>query len=171
MEQFLLCSVRKTWEKCLQTIEKQKWLPSSRNGNLELKHFERCKDYFAEMQLIASQFVSESRLLEVLGVKGLGDEMVGDKVPDKDRALGIKNVQSSLVIKTLINNLPLLHIKTPGISILIDVVCFLNDPDIITESMELTQRSDPPSPESNDTEVHEGHIPISQRKPGSGRPK
>ena len=51
------------------------------------------------------------------------------------------------------------------------MVCFLNDPDIIIEFMKLTHKPEPSPSESKDSELHAQDIPVSQRKPGSGRPR
>ena len=117
---------------------------------------------------------------EVLGDKVLRDKVLEDEVLEhdvlehevlEDKVTGNKISKNSHVIKTLINNLPLLHIKFPGISIFIDVVCFLNDPDIIIEFMKLTHKPEPSPSESKDSELHAQDIPVSQRKSGSGRPR
>ena len=141
----------KTWDECLQLLMDQNWQPTSNVGEMSISHFERCKDFFVAMELRGDQFVFDSELLEWLGIK----------------------TKRASVLDTLIKNLPIIQIKRGSTSILINVICFLNDREIMTEFMALFQEREENSKDQKvpDENLHKEVPPNLPRKPGSGRPR
>ena len=89
------------------------------------------------------------------------------------RWLGLTGGAKATIISSLTKNLPILQIKKSGASILINVVSFLNDPDMLTEFMEVFNNDDQTAANSDDNEIelHKGTPPDDLRKPGSGWPR
>ena len=149
---FVCSNPSQSWDDCLQKILDNGWTPSSQNGNLEYSHFEKCKDLFVSMRRRGDHFVSDNEMLGWLGLTG------GSK---------------AAILSSLTQNLPILQIKKSGAAILINVISFLNDPDMLTEFMEVFNNDDqvPSSSEDAEIELRRGTPHEDPRKPGSGRPR
>jgi len=143
------CKSSSSWEDCLNEIEQREWMPTGRNGFVEIKHFLLCKDIFQHLELRGDEFIQGEFLLQCLGLP-------------RDHKIRI--------FEALVNNLPIIMARSKddkGHVIFISVSTFLSSQTLVQDLMELCDVQKGSNEES--FEVVQGEVEKSDKTGRSGR--
>ena len=145
--QFEITSGRsgKSWNECLQDLSD--WLPSSKNGNITLDHFERCKSFFLALKIQQHDFTDAAELLDYLNLFE----------------------KRKTALKVLNENLPMMILEKGERVLVIDTDQFLQSPRMMADFTQLMM-NDPDDTQNKSLDasnIKPG--PEFERKTGSGR--